>query len=278
VQNLTVLITGGTGSLGVALTEELLRHEPKSIRIYSRNEYFQHSMINQFKNPKLRFFIGDIRDSDRLRRAMTKCDVVIHTAALKHISTCEYNPIEAIRTNIDGCVNVINACIDSRVPKCLFISSDKAVYPVNFYGATKMVGERLFLYGNVYGKTKFSVVRFGNFFGSRGSVVEIWQKQRESGEIIISDENMSRYWITFEEASKFTLSCIYEMVGGEIFIPKMPSSTLKELADYVAPDAKKKITGISHGEKFKEDLITEEESKNLTEKFDRYIIKAWSGR
>jgi len=269
----TILITGGTGSLGISLTEELLRHDPKSIRIFSRNEYWQHQMGQQFQDSRVRFFIGDIRDKERLTRAMTHCDVVIHTAAMKHVSICEYNPIEAVKTNIDGCINVINACVDARVPKCLFVSSDKSVYPINFYGATKLVGEKLFTYGNVYGKTKFSSVRFGNFFGSKGSVVELWERQKESGEIIVTNEDMVRYWITFEEASKFAVSCVFEMQGGEIFIPIMPSLTIKELADYVAPDAKKKIVGKRSGEKMMEHILTNEERQNVERKFDRLVIR-----
>jgi len=270
----TVCITGGTGSLGQELVEEIQRHEPKAIRVLSRNEYQQFQMMEKF--PDVRYQIGDVRDRERLIRAFHKCDYVIHSAALKHISTCEYNPIEAVKTNIDGCVNVVEACVEAKVPRCLFISSDKAVYPINLYGATKLVGEKLFIRGNVYGRTKFGVIRFGNFYGSAGSVVEIWTKQRDDGkEIAVTDTDMSRYWITFEEATKFIISCIERMEGGEIFIPIMPSIKLGELLQQFCPDAKIKIVGRRRGEKMDEDLITEDENLTVSREFDRIIIRGW---
>lgn len=271
-----VVITGGTGSLGQELVEEIQRHEPKAIRIISRNEYNQFQMDKRFQNPAIRYFIGDVREKERLVRAFHGADYVIHTAALKHISTCEYNPIEAVKTNIDGCINVIEACIDAKVPRCLFISSDKAVYPINLYGATKLVGEKLFIRGNVYGRTKFGVVRFGNFYGSKGSVIEVWANQsKDNGEITVTDTSMTRYWITFEEATKFIVSCIERMEGGEIFIPIMPSVSLDEIIKQFAPDAKVKIVGKRMGEKLHEDLITEDESLTVSMEFDRIIIRGW---
>lgn len=270
----TVTITGGTGSLGQELVTEILRHEPKAVRVLSRNEYQQFQMSGKF--PQVRYFIGDIRDRERLVRAFYKSDYVIHCAALKHISTCEYNPIEAVRTNIDGCINVIEACIEAKVPRCLFISSDKAVYPINLYGATKLVGEKLFIRGNVYGRTKFGVVRFGNFYGSSGSVIEVWAQQAKEGkEITVTDTNMSRYWITFEEATKFIVSCIEMMEGGEIFIPIMPSVKLEEIIQQFCNDAKVKIVGRRRGEKMDEDLITEDENLTVRREFDRIIIRGW---
>lgn len=269
----TYLITGGTGSLGQALTVELLKHKPKAIRIFSRSEYLHWEMQQHFKDIKVRFFVGDVRDKDRLKRAMTCVDVVIHTAALKHVPICEFNPIEAVRTNIDGSVNVIDAAIDCHVPKVLAISSDKSVHPINLYGATKMVMEKLFVHANVYGDTMFSCVRFGNFEGSRGSVLPLWIRQKEEGEITITEKDMTRFWITLEEAAQFTITCLDKMEGGEIFIPRMPEKTLLELSQQIAPNARIKVIGNRGNEKLHELLFSEDELKNLQESDNCYIIK-----
>ncbi|MCK4598751.1 UDP-N-acetylglucosamine 4,6-dehydratase (inverting) [Candidatus Bipolaricaulota bacterium] len=271
-----ILVTGGTGSFGKKFTEIVLKeHDPKVIRIFSRGELLQLQMRQQFNDdPRLRFFIGDVRDRDRLSRAMNGVDIVVHTAALKQVPACEYNPIEAIRTNIDGAANVIDAAIDNGVGKVVAISTDKAVHPVNLYGATKLVAEKLFVQGNAYaGKrtTKFSVVRYGNVVGSRGSVIPLFLKQRENGKITITDERMTRFWITLEQGVRFVINCIERMEGGEIFVPKIPSMKLMDLVDAIAPDAQKEITGIRSGEKINEVLLTEEEARHARE-FEYYFV------
>ena len=200
------------------------KHDPESIRIFSRGEKLQLDMQNKFKDDRLRFFIGDVRDKDRLQRAMTDADIVVHAAALKQVPACEYNPIEAVRTNVDGAINVIDAAIDSGVDKVMAISTDKAVHPVNLYGATKMVAEKLFIQGNSYtgfNKTRFSCVRYGNVIGSRGSVIPLFLEQKKTGEVTITDENMTRFWIRLDEGVKFVIDSIGKMHGGEVFIPKI---------------------------------------------------------
>ena len=271
-----ILVTGGTGSFGTKFTEVVLKeHSPSVIRVFSRGELLQSQMQRMFDNDhRLRFFIGDVRDKDRLRRAMNGADVVVHAAALKQILASEYNPIEAIRTNIDGAINVIEAAIDNEVERVVTISTDKAVYPVNTYGATKLVAEKLFIQGNVYAgarRTRFSVVRYGNVVGSRGSVVPLFLDQRSSGRVTITDERMTRFWITLEQGVRFTIDCIGRMKGGEIFVPKVPSVKIIDLADILAPEARREITGIRPGEKIHEFLLTEEEIRR-TEEFDGYFI------
>jgi len=274
-----ILITGGTGSFGKKITEIILKeYELKAIRIFSRGELEQQKMREQFKgyknSDKLRFFIGDVRDKNRLYRAMNGVNIVIHTAALKQVPTCEYNPIEAIKTNVDGAINIIDVAIDNNVEKAITISTDKAVYPVNLYGATKLVAEKLFTQGNVYKgekRTKFSCVRYGNVIGSRGSVIPIFQKQKKGGIITITDIGMTRFWITLEQASRFVLDCIDSMQGGEIFIPKIPSMKIINLAEVIAPKTKIKITGIRPGEKTNETLLTGEEARH-TKEFDNYFV------
>jgi len=261
-----VLITGGTGSLGRKLTEVLLRdHDPHSVRVFSRDELKQSQMREEFKDDqRLRFLIGDVRDAGRLARAMDRVNVVIHAAALKQIVAAEYNPIEAVRTNIMGAVNVIDAAIDRGVEKVVGVSTDKAVYPINLYGATKLCAEKLFVHGNAYSGahgTRFSCVRYGNVVGSRGSIVPLFERLKASGELPITDARMTRFWITLEQAVDLILTCVREMKGGEIFIPKIPSMKVTELAKALAPDAKLKIVGIRPGEKLKEYLISSEESR-----------------
>lgn len=271
----TILVTGGTGSFGkefikIALNE----HSLKSIRIYSRGELKQMKVRNYFNDKRLRFLIGNVRDKERLYRAMNNVDIVIHAAALKQVPTCEYNPIEAIRTNVDGSVNVIDAAIDNLVEKVMFVSTDKAVHPVNLYGATKMVAEKLFIQGNAYTgirDTKFSCVRYGNVVGSRGSVIPLFGKQKKEGILTITDKRMTRFWITIEEGVRFVIDCIERMKGGEIFIPKISSMKIIELADVIAPEAKKKFIGIRPGEKINEILLTEEEARHAKD-FDDYFI------
>jgi len=276
IENKVILVTGGTGSFGQKFAEIALREfNPKTIRIYSRGELLQQEMLQRFNNDKrLRFFIGDVRDRERLYRAMNGVDTVVHAAALKQVPTCEYNPIEAVRTNIDGTANVIDAAIDNQVGKVISISTDKAVHPVNLYGATKLVAEKLLIQGNAYTggpKTKFSCVRYGNVVGSRGSVVPLFLEQRENGMITITDEKMTRFWITLEQGVRFVIECIGRMSGGEIFIPKIPSMKITDLADVIAPQARRSITGIRPGEKINEILLTEEEARHAKE-FDGYFV------
>ena len=271
-----ILLTGGTGSFGQKFTDIVLReHNPKAIRIFSRGELLQHEMRLKFNDdPRLRFFIGDVRDRERLYRAMNGVDVVVHAAALKQVPTAEYNPIEAVRTNINGAINLIDAAIDNGVAKIIAISTDKAVHPVNLYGATKLVMERLFIQANVYTgarESKFSCVRYGNVVGSRGSVVPLFLEQRKNGVITITDDKMTRFWITLEQGVRFVVSCIERMQGGEAFIPKIPSMKITELADAIAPGAKRKVTGIRPGEKVNEILLTEEEARHARE-FDDYFV------
>ena len=271
-----ILITGGTGSFGQKFTEIALReYNPRVIRIFSRGELLQHEMRLKFNDdPKLRFLIGDVRDRERVYRAMNGVDIVVHAAALKQVPTAEYNPIEAVRTNIDGSINVVDAAIDNGVAKIMAISTDKAVHPINLYGATKLVMERLFAQANVYTgarESKFSCVRYGNVVGSRGSVVPLFLRQRENGIVTITDENMTRFWITLEQGVRFAIECIDKMQGGEVFVPKIPSMKITELADAIAPGAKREVVGIRPGEKVNEILLTEEEARHARE-FDDYFV------
>ena len=271
-----ILVTGGTGSFGQKFTEMVLQeHNPRVIRVYSRGELLQQEMWQRFNNDeRLRFFIGDVRDRERLYRAMNEVDIVIHAAALKQVPTCEYNPIEAVKTNIDGAANVIDAAIDNGVEKVINVSTDKAVEPINLYGATKLVAEKLFIQGNAYAggrKTRFSCVRYGNVVGSRGSVVPLFLEQKKNGEITITDERMTRFWITLEQGVRFVIDCVSRMRGGEVFIPKIPSMKIADLADVVAPQAERRIIGIRPGEKTNESLITKEEAMRARE-FDKYFV------
>lgn len=274
-KNKTILLTGGTGSFGQKFTEIVLKeHDPESIRIYSRGELKQFEMNKKFNEPQLRFLIGDVRDRERLYRAMNDVDIVVHAAALKQVPTCEYNPIEAIRTNIDGTVNVIDAAIDNSVKKVMAISTDKAVHAVNLYGSTKMVAEKLFVQGNAYvgeRDIRFSCVRYGNVVGSSGSVIPLFKEQKKKEEITITDDRMTRFWITLEQGVHFVIDCIERMQGGEIFVPKIPSMKITDLADAIAPGAKKKIVGIRPGEKLHEILLTEDEARH-TKEVDNYFI------
>ena len=262
----TILIIGGTGSFGMKFAEILLRdHVPSSIRIFSRGELNQMLMEQKFRDERLRFFIGDVRDRDRISRAMNGVEIVVHAAALKQVPACEYNPIEAVKTNINGTVNVIDAAIDNCVDRVMAISTDKAVHPVNLYGATKMVAEKLMIQGNSYagGKvTKFSCVRYGSVIGSRGSVIPIFQEQMKQGHLTITDERMTRFWITLEQGVQFVMDSLQRMKGGEIFIPRLPSMRVVDLADAIAPALERRIIGIRPGEKIHEVLLTEDEARH----------------
>lgn len=270
-----ILVTGGTGSFGQKFTSIVLNeYQPEAIRIFSRGELLQYEMGLKFNDPRLRFFIGDVRDRDRVYRAMSGVDIVVHAAALKQVPTAEYNPIEAVRTNIDGSVNIIDAAIDSGVKKTIAISSDKAANPVNLYGATKLVMERLIIQANVYTgahKSAFSCVRYGNVVGSRGSVGPLFLQQLKSGAITITDETMTRFWITLEQGVRLVIESIERMQGGEVFVPKIPSMKVTDLADVIAPGLARKIIGIRPGEKIHETLITEDEARH-TQEFDTYYV------
>lgn len=272
-----ILLTGGTGSFGQKFTEVLLKeYKPKSIRIYSRGELLQVQMDQHFRDSRLRFFIGDVRDLSRLNRAMSGVDIVVHAAALKHVPACEYNPLEAVKTNIEGTANVINAAIDNEIPKVMVISTDKAVHPVNLYGATKMVAEKLAIQGNAYAgdrRTRISCVRYGNVIGSRGSVIPLFKEQMKSGLLTITDKRMTRFWITLDYGVHFVIQCVERMKGGEIFIPKIPSMKVLDLANAIAPRAEKKITGIRPGEKLHEVLLTEDEARHTREYDDLFIVE-----
>jgi len=279
--NSDILITGGTGSFGTAFVEYILKnYNPSRLIIFSRDEFKQFNMsqkIDKKYKDKVRFFIGDVRDKERLRRAMNKVNVVIHAAAMKHVAASEYNPIEAIKTNIIGAENVINTSIDEGVSNIIALSTDKAANPMNLYGATKLCSDKLFVAANNIvgsGSSKFSVVRYGNVLGSRGSVVEIFKNivKNKKGFIPITDPDMTRFWITLEQGVKFVISCIDNMVGGEIFIPKIPSMKLIDMANHLAPGYKHKIIGIRSGEKLHEVMITKDDAINTLEFKDRYII------
>jgi len=273
----TILITGGAGSFGQKFIEIVLKeHNPKSLRVYDNRELAQVEIERKFKDPRLRFLIGDVRDTCRLNRAMNGVDIVVHAAALKHVPVCEYNPIEAIKTNIDGAINVIDAAINNSVKKVIAISTDKAVQPVNLYGATKMVAEKLFIQGNNYSgnkKTIFSCSRYGNVIGSSGSVVPLFKKQKEEGEVTITDEKMTRFWITLEQGIKFVINCVEIMQGGEIFVPKISSTKIMDLAKAIAPDSKIKVIGARSGEKINEILLIPEEARHSKELDKCFVIE-----
>ena len=232
----SVLITGGTGSFGKAFISELLRTgKPRKVVVFSRDELKQHEMMTgEFTDERLRFFIGDVRDGGRLRRGMNGIDIVIHAAALKQVPACEYNPIEAIRTNVEGARNVVDAALDAGVGRVLALSTDKAVNPINLYGATKLVSEKLFVQANAYSGAdprRFSCGRYGNVVGSRGSVVPLFQKQRLTGAVTVTDVRMTRFWLTLQQGVRFVMQAVESMSGGEIFIPKIPSMKILDLAE-----------------------------------------------
>jgi UDP-N-acetylglucosamine 4,6-dehydratase/5-epimerase len=272
-----VLVTGGTGSFGKKFIEIMLKeYNPAKLIVFSRDELKQHDMrAAGFDHPNLRYFIGDVRDLPRLQRAFEGVDIVVHTAALKQVPACEYNPMEAIKTNILGSSNVIDAALDAGVEKVLALSTDKAVSPVNLYGATKLAAEKLFVQSNYYAGEKctlMSCTRYGNVVGSRGSVVPVFIKQRSNGHITITDERMTRFWISLEQGARFVIRCIEQMRGGEVFVPKIPSMTIKDLAQVIAPEVKVEITGIRPGEKLHELLISEDEARTAVETDDMYVV------
>lgn len=282
-----VLVTGGTGSFGKKFIEIMLKeYHPAKLIVYSRDELKQHEMrVAGFDHPSLRYFIGDVRDLQRLRRAFNGVDIVIHAAALKQVPACEYNPMEAIKTNVLGSSNVIDAALDAGVSRVVALSTDKAVNPINLYGATKLAAEKLFVQSNAYAggtATRFSCVRYGNVVGSRGSVIPIFLKQRQNGKITITDERMTRFWISLEQGVRFVIRCAEQMHGGEVFVPKIPSMSILDLARTVAPQAEIEVIGIRPGEKLHEVLISEDESRTTVELDDMFVVQPaealWFGR
>ncbi len=274
----TILVTGGTGSFGRKFVGTMLeRFKPKKVIVFSRDELKQHEMrtTGGFDHPSLRYFIGDVRDGERLRRAMHGVDVVVHAAALKQVVACEYNPLEAVKTNVDGAKNIIDAAIDARVAKVLALSTDKAVSPVNLYGATKLVAEKLFIQANAYvggDVPKFACVRYGNVVGSRGSVVPVFLEQRKTGRVTVTDKRMTRFWITLEQGVKLVTDGIEQMHGGEIFVPKITSMNIMDLVRIVAPDCKVDEVGIRPGEKLHEALLSDEEATHTVDAGDKYVV------
>jgi UDP-N-acetylglucosamine 4,6-dehydratase len=274
-----VLVTGGTGSFGQKFVETVLaRFSPNRLIIFSRDELKQYEMqqrLSPSKHPSLRFFIGDVRDRNRLYRAFDGVDVVIHTAALKQVPACEYNPFEAIQTNVLGAANIVDAAIDRGVKKVIALSTDKAANPVNLYGATKLCSDKVFVAANHYAgvhDTRFSVVRYGNVMGSRGSVIPFFLMQREQGVLSITDPRMTRFWITLQQGVDFVLENLERMVGGEIFVPRIPSMNIMDLAAAIAPDCKTEVIGIRPGEKLHEVMVTEDDARQTVAYPDYYAI------
>jgi len=283
----SILVTGGTGSFGKKFIKLMLEeYHPAKVIVFSRDELKQHEMrVAGYDHPNLRYFIGDIRDLPRLKRAFEGVDIVVHAAALKQVPACEYNPMEAIKTNILGSSNVVDAALDSGVKVVMALSTDKAVNPVNLYGATKLAAEKLLIQSNAYAgnkETRISCVRYGNVVGSRGSVVPVFLKQRSSGKLTITDERMTRFWISLEQGVRFVSRCIEQMHGGEVFVPKIPSMTVSDLAKAIAPDATLNVIGIRSGEKLHEVLISEDESRTTVELEDMFVVEPadafWFGK
>ncbi|HSF82422.1 MAG TPA: UDP-N-acetylglucosamine 4,6-dehydratase (inverting) [Anaerolineales bacterium] len=273
-----VLVTGGTGSFGKKFIEVMLQdYHPAKVIVFSRDELKQHEMrVSGYNHPSLRYFIGDVRDLERLKRAMHGVNLVIHAAALKQVPACEYNPMEAIKTNILGSSNVIEAALDVGVQKVVALSTDKAVNPVNLYGTTKLAAEKLFVQSNAYAagtQTRFCCVRYGNVVGSRGSVIPIFIKQRDNGRLTITDTRMTRFWLTLEQGVRFVIRCSEQMLGGEVFVPKIPSTRILDLAKAIAPQAELEVIGIRPGEKLHEVLIHEDEARSTVELDDMFVVQ-----
>lgn len=276
MENKTVLITGGTGSFGRKFVAKALELDFKKIIVFSRDELKQYEMAQQFNDRRLRFFLGDVRDKDRLYRAFDGVDYVVHAAALKQVPAAEYNPMEVIKTNILGAQNVIDAAIDSGVEKVIALSTDKAANPINLYGATKLCSDKLFVAGNSYvgnKPTRFGVVRYGNVIGSRGSVIPLFQKMKATGVLPITDPRMTRFWITLEQGVQFVIDCFKRLHGGEIFVPKIPSMRIVDLAEAIAPGCRHEIIGIRPGEKLHEVMIPEDDARRSIDCGDYYVIK-----
>tara|TARA_Y200000002_G_C22655689_1_gene653353 strand:+ start:522 stop:1520 length:999 start_codon:yes stop_codon:yes gene_type:complete len=284
-KNQTILVTGGTGSFGNVFVKEMLqRYDLKKIIVFSRDEMKQWEMAKKFDDDdRVRFFIGDVRDRERLYRALTGVDYVVHAAATKIVPTAEYNPFECVKTNVNGAINVIDACIDMGIKRTVALSTDKASSPINLYGATKLTSDKLFVAGNAYSgehPTRFAVVRYGNVMGSRGSVIPFFNSIKDSGEVSITDKRMTRFMITLEEAVDLVIKAFEDMIGGEIYVKKIPSMKITDIAKIVAPKAKHKIIGIRPGEKLHEQMIGLEDSP-YTYEYESYykilpVINNWS--
>jgi len=277
--NKSILITGGTGSLGKAITKKILKNYPHTrIVIYSRDEQKQFVMAQEFpkeKYPKLRFFIGDVRDYDRLKRALNGVDYVIHAAAMKHVHIAEYNPDECIKTNVGGAENLVQACLETNVKRVVALSTDKACAPINLYGATKLTSDKLFIAANNFSgghDIKFSVVRYGNVMGSNGSVIPFFNKKKDTGVLPITNPNMTRFNITLSEGVDIVLHALENAWGGELFVPKIPSYKITDVADAIGPNCKKEIVGIRPGEKIHEEMITSSDSYNSYDIGKYYVI------
>ena len=276
----SILITGGTGSFGKKATEIILKkYKPRRLIIFSRDELKQFEMAQTFsmsQYPCIRYFIGDVRDKERLNRAFYNVDYIIHAAAMKQVPAAEYNPFEAVKTNIIGAQNVINVAIDQSVNKIIALSTDKAANPINLYGATKLCSDKLFIAGNSYGSPKetiFSVVRYGNVVGSRGSVIPHFLEFKDNGYLPITDPNMTRFWITLEQAVQFVLVCLENMCGGELFVPKIPSMNIMDLAQAIAPQCEIRIVGVRPGEKIHELMISRDDARQTLELDNFYVIQ-----
>ena len=277
-QTATVLVTGGTGSFGQKFVEVALRElHPRKLIVLSRDELKQHEMrLAGFDHPSLRYFIGDVRDPGRLRRAFQGVDVVVHAAALKQVPACEYNPIEAILTNVIGARNVIDAALDAGVAQVMAVSTDKAVNPINLYGATKLCAEKLVVQSNAYagsGHTRFACVRYGNVIGSRGSVIPLFLAQRRQDYVTVTDPRMTRFWLTLDQGVRFVVRCVERMTGGEVFVPKIPSVRILDVAAAVAPGCRVVEIGIRAGEKLHEVLISEDEARHTLELDDMFVVQ-----
>jgi UDP-N-acetylglucosamine 4,6-dehydratase len=272
----TILLTGGTGSFGNQFVSRVLSQYPDAtIRIYSRDELKQSEMQKKFPSDRLRWFIGDVRDRSRMTRAAQGADIFIHAAAMKQVPACEYNPFEAVRTNVLGAQHIVDACIDAGVQQVVALSTDKACNPVNLYGATKLCSEKLFVQGNAYAAqfdTRLACVRYGNVIGSRGSVVPLFREQAKQGRLTITDERMTRFWLTLDQAVDLVFHTLDHMHGGEIFVPKIPSVRVTDLAAAIAPDVPREVTGIRPGEKLHETLLTVDEARHTVETDRHYVI------
>ena len=273
----SVLVTGATGSFGKRFIKTVLEKcNPSRLVVFSRDELKQFEMQQHLQSPKLRYFLGDVRDKERLYRAFDGIDIVIHAAAMKQVPASEYNPMEAIKTNIIGAENIVNVCIDQGVERVIALSTDKAANPLNLYGATKLCSDKLFVAGNALSgrhRTKFSVVRYGNVIGSRGSVIPFFMQRKAEGVLPITDARMTRFWITLGEGVQFVLDSLERMQGGEIFVPKIPSMNIMDVAKVVAPECRTEIIGIRPGEKLHEIMITQDDAINTVEFDSHYVIQ-----
>jgi len=274
----SILVTGGTGSFGRQFVRTLLaEQDPRRIVILSRDELKQYEFAQELgPDRRVRFFIGDVRDRERMRRAFDGVEIVVHAAALKQVPAAEYNPFEAVKTNINGAQNVIDAALDLGVSRVIALSTDKASSPINLYGATKLVSDKLFVNANAYAgshETRFSVVRYGNVVGSRGSVVPLFKKLAPTGRIPITDERMTRFWITLDQGARFVIDMLGRMHGGELFVPKIPSMRVVDLARAIAPEAKFEFTGIRPGEKLHEEMISVDDARRTVEADDLYVVR-----